>query len=239
MDLDSFYFSLRNLGLASHAHQWQSLVYCSQEKIVYEKTLRHVQRGARCLDWGCGNGHFSYFLAHSGFEVDAYTLDDRPALLAFDDIAFTKGSDPIALPYPDDTFDAAFSVGVLEHVHERGGDRARTVAELARVLKPSGLLLAFHLPKAASWLEFSKGAVGALQHDKRFRRSELKRLFAGFEIVESGSYHFLPRRVLAATPLRDSSAFCAAVNGADAALSWLLRPICQNWYFILRKPITS
>jgi SAM-dependent methyltransferase len=44
------------------------------------------------------------------------------------------------LPYADDTFDAAVSVSVLEHIPESGDERA--VGELIRVIKPGARLVA-------------------------------------------------------------------------------------------------
>jgi SAM-dependent methyltransferase len=44
------------------------------------------------------------------------------------------------LPYADDTFDAAVSVSVLEHIPESGDER--TVSELIRVIKPGARLVA-------------------------------------------------------------------------------------------------
>ncbi|HWV57703.1 MAG TPA: class I SAM-dependent methyltransferase [Longimicrobiales bacterium] len=45
-----------------------------------------------------------------------------------------------ALPYPDDSFDAAFTVSVLEHIPGEGDSRA--LAELVRVVRPGGLVAA-------------------------------------------------------------------------------------------------
>ncbi len=57
-------------------------------------------------------------------------------------------ADGRALPYPDATFDHAYSVSVLEHI-PAGGDRS-ALAELARVVKPGGRVVVTvpHAPKA-------------------------------------------------------------------------------------------
>lgn len=43
------------------------------------------------------------------------------------------------LPYKSDSFDKAYSISVLEHIEKRGD--IRTIKELARIIKPTGLLV--------------------------------------------------------------------------------------------------
>lgn len=227
--------------LKPHAHQWASLVTFSQERLVYRKALELVQRGSKCLDWGCGNGHFSYFLKRHGYQVEAYALDEEPAIVKAQQISYTRGADVVKLPYRDNLFDAAFSVGVLEHVYERGGNEAASLTELARVVKPGGLLLVFHLPNRTSWLEWARARLGKMVHERRYSRAEALSLFEGrgLTLIEHGRYHMLPRASFARVPRRvsDSIAWCAAVDASDDALAALLAPLCQNWYFVLRKTL--
>lgn len=249
MQLNSFYSLVTNEDLTKYAHQWRSLVACAQERLVYRKALEYLEPGARCLDWGCGSGHFSYYLSINWYRPHAYALDDRPALLERCRIDYTKGGDVTALPFESESFDAVFSVGVLEHVYERGGTERGSLAELARILKPGGTLLIFHLPNRFSWLEWAvrvlyrSGISKKLPHEKRYTESGFRGLLAGTDlsIVESGRYHFLPRSVFNRLPraISDAPWFCAALDMADDALSALLNPICQNWYFILHRRATG
>ena len=215
----------------------------SQERLPYRKALE-LPPSASCLDWGCGNGHFSFFLAQHGYRPHAYALSDKPLLLEKSTAAFTKGSDRTALPYASATFDAVFGLGVLEHVAEHGGDEAGSLAEIARVLKPGGLFFVFHLPNQWSWIEAAKwctwrlGLTQTREHLRHFTRGSFESLIGGmpFDIVDGGRYHLLPRATLGRLPwLRDSAAFCAGVDALDDLLSGLLAPIAQNWYFVLRK----
>jgi SAM-dependent methyltransferase len=48
-------------------------------------------------------------------------------------------ADGTALPYKDGSFDAAYSVSVIEHIPDSGDSKA--MSELARVLRPGGLLV--------------------------------------------------------------------------------------------------
>ncbi len=105
-----------------------------------------VHPEARILDAGCGKG--SWFLrAHVGRARLAVGLDiERPARHTLD--AFVQGTLE-ALPFPDGVFDVVVCNDVIEHlVHPR-----RSMAELARVLRPSsgpgardGGLLLFKTP---------------------------------------------------------------------------------------------
>src|SRR5882762_10140856 len=97
-----------------------------QYRIAYENTLSNLSEGANVMDWGCGNGHFSYFLARTGFRVTGYSFLGYPLPMkaSAERFEFVQGSesDPRRLPFHDGEFDAVVSMGVLEHVRETGGD---------------------------------------------------------------------------------------------------------------------
>jgi SAM-dependent methyltransferase len=95
--------------------------------------------GATILDVGCGIGTYvRRFRRFSddvhGVEVEAERVAEASAELP--NIVVGVGE---ALPYPDDQFDLVFSNEVIEHVDD---DRA-TAAEMVRVTKPGGVIVAF------------------------------------------------------------------------------------------------
>ena len=99
--------------------------------------------GERLLELGPGTGYYTLPVAEridggrlSIADIQQEMLDHtmrRAAQAGIDNIEPTR-ADAQALPYPDDTFDGAFTVTTLGEVPEP--DQA--LRELARVVKPSG-----------------------------------------------------------------------------------------------------
>jgi SAM-dependent methyltransferase len=95
--------------------------------------------GARILDVGCGIG--TYVRRFRRFSDDVHGVEVEPERVAeasrdLPGIVVGVGE---ALPYADDTFDLVFSNEVLEHVDD---DHA-TAAEMVRVTRPGGAIVAF------------------------------------------------------------------------------------------------
>ena len=95
--------------------------------------------GVRILDVGCGVG--TYVRRFRAFSDDVHGIEVEPdrvteASAELPNIVLAVGE---ALPYPDDHFDLVFSNEVIEHVDD---DRA-TAAEMVRVTKPGGAIVAF------------------------------------------------------------------------------------------------
>src|SRR5688572_17689397 len=132
--------------------QFRSLPSASQYRRLYELTEAHVPRGATVLDWGCGRGHFTWYLLRRGYRVTAFSLEDPPELFLHlspdqrERLTFVRGNDPVNLQFEDASFDAVFSVGVLEHVRELGGTELDSMVEIRRVLRQDGVLVVYHLP---------------------------------------------------------------------------------------------
>ncbi len=142
--LDNFARTFADVAPAHRPRQLRSLVTKGQYRQAYAVTQRYMDGASEVLDWGCGNGHFSSFLLEQGANVTGYSYDPAPAFvkghLRF---RFEPGvvGDPCTLPFADGSFDAVFSIGVLEHVHEFQGDQRRSVSEVMRILKPGGRIV--------------------------------------------------------------------------------------------------
>lgn len=234
--------------------QCTSLASAGQYRKLYALTDRHVPAGSHVLDWGCGRGHFSYFLVRQGFRVTAYSLEPAPeifdALSASDRerLTFVRGAldDPRRLPFGDGAFSAVFSVGVLEHVRELSGDEAASIRELRRVLADDGVFLCYHFPNRYSWIEAASRLLTAARlraesadfHRYRFTGADVRRLCgeAGLRLLEIKRYGFLPRNSFGRLPsrLRRSGLLAAAVNGSDALLERMFSAVDQNYYFVAK-----
>jgi SAM-dependent methyltransferase len=94
---------------------------------------------ATVLDVGCGIGTYVRRFRQFSDDVHGIEVDERrvaEASLELPNIVHAVGED---LPYPDRNFDMVFSNEVIEHVDD---DRA-TAAEMVRVTKPGGAIVAF------------------------------------------------------------------------------------------------
>lgn len=231
-------------GVHDTVAQFDNVTTHAQYRVPYEKTMSVVQRGTRVLDWGTGNGHFSYMLDQLGAEITGYSYEPSPAAMR-DSRAFTYvpglPGDPRSLPFPDASFDVAISMGVLEHVWEFGGEDRASLAELARVLRPGGFLLTYHLPNRGGWVERMVKALGMNKHfhERKYDAPEIRSLWsaAGFTIVDMGVYNFLPRAELRALPraIKDSRLFAAFYNVLDDALARIAPRLTTNFYVVARR----
>lgn len=243
--------AIRRDDSARVIEQFASLAAASQYRKLYELTERYVTPGSHVLDWGCGRGHFSYFLVKSGFRVTAYSLEHPPEIFAAlsacerERLDFVQGGldETRRLPFSDGQFAATFSVGVLEHVREMGGDEQSSLAELRRVLSTDGVLICYHLPNRYSYIEAVSRRLGNRRnrgdfHQYRFTDRDIQNLCreAAFTLLDKGRYGFLPRNSLNQLPgsLRNARVVTAALNRGDALLERLFSPVVQNYYFVAR-----
>lgn len=242
---------LEELRAAAEAHperSWflfRALASGRQYRRLYRLTRRYVPRGGSVLDWGAGSGHFSYFLARSGYRATGYTLLDQSfeEWIPSADYRLVHGdpSEPARLPFADASFDGVVSVGVLEHVRETGGTEAASLAEIARILRPGGHFVCYHFPNRTSWVDRAARMVpGKHFHEYRYTRRDIEALnaAAGLTLLAARRYGALPRNGWhrLPRPLRRSSLLADLWDALDAALSVPLAPWCQNYFFVSRKP---
>lgn len=121
------------------ADEYDAFVDCgSPYHAAAEDALRRLLgpgRG-RCLDLGCGGGHFLWVPLELGWELMGVDLSDdqlRIASLRHPEIEFVR-ADATALPFGDESFDAAFST----FTHTDFDDFTGAVAEARRVLGRGG-----------------------------------------------------------------------------------------------------
>lgn len=112
-----------------------------QHEARYKHASERIPAGARVLDAGTGTGYGAALLAEAGREVvgvDASRTAVDFASEQFGTKARFQLADVLALPFPDSTFDSVTCFEVIEHIE--ASDQERLVSELARVLRPGGML---------------------------------------------------------------------------------------------------
>ncbi|HEX7078077.1 MAG TPA: class I SAM-dependent methyltransferase [Candidatus Eisenbacteria bacterium] len=224
--------------------QFGGMVGAHQYRRLYRLLRSLVPEGATILDWGTGNGHFSYFVQRSGRKAAGFSLLDGAfrAWLPDPEYSFRQGdeADPVGLPYPDGAFDAVASVGVLEHVRETGGSEEGSLREIARVLKPGGVFVCYHFPNRWSVIDaLARRVPGRHHHVYRYTRSDIVALAlrSGLSLERVERYGILPRNFSARLPgaLARSKGVAAAWDFVDGALAAPLSMFCQNYLFVARK----
>jgi SAM-dependent methyltransferase len=234
----------RARGVADAILQFDNVTTQAQYRLAYEMADRYVTPGARVLDWGCGNGHFSFYLESLGASITGYSYEPRPSSMRnareFEFVAGNPDS-PSALPFDDAAFDISVGVGVLEHVWETGGNERASLAELARVTRPGGILLTFHLPNRHGWIEPLSHRVqpNAHYHRRKFDAAEIRALWdeAGFDVLELKLYNALPRNQIRGLPaaVRHSRLFATAYDAVDGAIERLVPRLCTNFGVVGRR----
>jgi len=121
------------------------------------------------FDIGGGAGAYSFWLAELGYEV--HLVDAAPRLIAEaarrdsgHTLASCRVGDARSLDLPDEGADVVLMLGPLYHL-TAGADRAKALAEAARVLKPGGWFFGAVISRWASALD---GLARELFEDPRF-----------------------------------------------------------------------
>lgn len=126
----------------AHPQRFQHQMY--RELLRRLRDNRDVAPGTKLLEVSCGRGGGLNAFVSSAPEIDATGLDVAESAIAFcrrtygenDKLRFVQGS-ALDLPFPDASFDVVLNVEASNDY----GDRVRFFSEVARVLKPDGVLL--------------------------------------------------------------------------------------------------
>jgi len=198
-----------------------------------------AQTTGRLLDWGCGYGQMTYLLRQRGLQVtpfdigaDAAALPDIPVC---HDLRVVRTQHPTTLPFETASFDAVLSCGVLEHVDEdsgQPGNEMKSLREIARVLRPGGLLLIYQLPQKHAWQEalIRRFKLG-YSHSRRYTATEITQMLnnTGFDLVRFRRANLIPKNLTGMpAPLRAAySRFSRTLIAADG---WLAQtPLVDQW----------
>ena len=108
--------------------------------------LARLRGPGRLLDVGCSYGAFLMAAQRAGWEAHGVELSETTARYAIEarKLSVFQGT-VAAASFPDGHFDAVTLWDVLEHLD----DPISTLCEIARILKPGGVLLAFTINQAS------------------------------------------------------------------------------------------
>lgn len=154
-------------ALGAEGHQHQAVV----QRFVRDFALK----GKRCVEVGCGRGAFQDL-------VDDYTgIDLSTALSPAMHKPFVIAS-ATTLPFAENSFDALWTIAVLEHVP--GPELA--LEEMRRVLKPGGVILLLPAWQCRLWAA------------------------DGYQVRPYSDFSIKGKLIKASIPIRDSVAFRSA-----------------------------
>lgn len=236
--------------------QWNGRSLQSEIDSIRNRTLvnifeRYLDRpGLRILEGGCGLGGWVDYFRNRGHDVVGVEYDERIVKLAKEhdpSIPIVLG-DITRLDFPDSSFDAYISLGVIEHFEE--GPQV-ALEEAHRILKPNGLafittpvltplrrIVAHPMRDVYFTLRDMQGKPKYFW-EYRFTKEELCNYIrdAGFEIEYVGidDYELEERRKHIGLWadyffLRDKSGRAWELNGAGRTVLRLLR-LGSPWFF--------
>lgn len=127
-----------------------------EKEVVF--SLIEIKQGDAVLDAGCGTGNYTIELAKRGATIVG--IDSSEEMLAWAGLkakgerlkASFQVADAMNLPFPDSSFDAVISNGLLCFLKEP----EKALIEMRRVLKPGGRLVVGVLNRWSPWAFFRR-----------------------------------------------------------------------------------
>ena len=179
-----------------------------------------ARRDRRFLDAGCGTGLNLEHLAERGQAVGIDLSAEAVRFCLSRGVTVVRGS-VLTLPFPERCFEGLVSFDVLYHAWV-ADDRA-AMGELARVLRPDGLLLVRVPALKSLW-----GAHDEAVHSRhRYTKGELRALLegAGLEVLRLSYCNSIlfPLLLVRRTLDRLASRHGSDVEFLPAPLEWLFR----------------
>lgn len=222
--------------------------------------LKHVS--GKVLDIGCNVGNLAFFLRQAGIKptqlhyvgVDIAKTSINAAIKRQIECAEFHVGSGIRLAFPDESFEAVTLVEVIEHIAEQ----LAIMKEIARVLKPNGMLL-LSTPNAECkpWQIderirfYGRALLGkkTIEKDNPLTLPELATFlttsgfshFVGPEYYWYRPYHILKGRIVFWPPnfvlkgLLETMKQCRGKEGSDALTAKQMRYYCQSIVAVAKK----
>jgi SAM-dependent methyltransferase len=163
-----------------------------------------LEPGDLVLDLGCGGGRHAFEIARRGARVVAADLDlaelkDVRAIfgamhengeLGVGGDGYAVGANALSLPFPDNSFDRIIASEVMEHIDDDAG----AASELARVLRPGGVLavtVPSWLPEQICWALSDKYHAPFVEggHVRIYTEAKLRRRLRDAGLRPGGAHH--------------------------------------------------
>ncbi len=168
--------------------------YRKEFDFVFNRDLK----GKDVLDMGCGSGCETVIAARAGANVTAVDFTQtaidltRHLLSEYNLTARLECCNIKSLPFPDNSFDFIFSIGVIHHIDVP----EEAVKEAYRVLRPNGTFVIMVYNK---WMPWAKKHIlhepyetqkwdGGCPIVKFYSKSDVKELLKDFKIVKIRGY---------------------------------------------------
>jgi ubiquinone/menaquinone biosynthesis C-methylase UbiE len=164
------------------------------------KFLKDKCKEKKILDYGCGNGVHSTWLAEYGGKVTGIDLSEKSLQIAKERVKARKLEDKIEfllrdcedLKFPNNYFDIVFDGGTFSSL-----DLNKALAEISRVLKPDGFLIGIETLGHNPFTNFKrkinqltgKRTKWAAEHI--FKTDDLKRAEKYFRKIETHFFHLI------------------------------------------------
>lgn len=235
-DEESFKYHFSNTKFYSITH--------SSEDYQYSWLKAKCEKGAKLLDFACGNGENGIFSAQSGATVVGIDIspegvdnaNDNAKQFGLENKCEFKVMDGENMTFPDNTFDLCVEYGALHHV-----DIDKAMSELHRVLKPGGEMICVEALRHNPFIHWYRKKTPHLRtewevnHILRVQDLDLVRKY--FEIVDVKFFHLM---VLLAVPFRKMPFFNILHKFLNWVDHWLLKSTFIGKYgwimaFVIKK----
>lgn len=181
---------------------------------------------ARVLDAGCGSGRNMIEFSRLGTVTGIELSETSVALARQRDAGEIVSGSVLEMPFPDDSFDLAVSLDVIEHLD----DDLTALRELRRTVAPGGALLV--TVPAYQWLWSGHDEIN--HHHRRYTRLSLQRVAERAGWAQVRTTYFNSLLLPAAIVLR----VLDRVNRAkttESSLDLWIPPAPVNW--LLERPL--